>query len=427
MRRAFVVALLLSSPVAHAEDPEALGRTVTQDLAARAFEKVTARFDGTMTKALPAARLAAVWDSVLAQAGAWKAIKSARVETKDVYRMVFVTCAFEKSDLIVKVVLDRDSRIAGLFVVPAVTWSPPAYADATHFEEREVVVGAKYKLPATLTLPKGAGPFAAVVLVHGSGPHDRDETMGPNKLFKDLAGGLATRGVAVLRYDKRTAKYPAEFKADRRYTVEEEVIADARAAVALLGATPAIDAKRIFVVGHSLGGMLAPRIAATDPAVAGLVILAGSTRPIDVLVREQIKITAPGNTEVAANVEQFSKRLNDPKLSPDETIDFLGARIPGAYFIDLRAYDATATAAKLNVPLLILQGQRDYQVTTADFDGWRKALAGRTNATFKLHPDLNHHFVEGRGPSTPAEYAQPGHVAEAVVTDIAAWIGKARR
>jgi dienelactone hydrolase len=291
---------------------------------------------------------------------------------------------------------------------------------ASAFDERELAIG-DHQLPATLTLPQGRGPFAAVVLVHGSGPHDRDETLGPNKPFRDLAVGLASRGIATLRYDKRTLRFRAEFAATT-YTVEQETLADARAAVATLAATPAIDARRIFVLGHSLGGTLAPRIAAHEPRVAGLIILAGATRPLDEIVVDQLKTAAPGNAEFAAQGAQFAKAFRDPALAPGDTVDALGSKLSGAYVLDLRAYDPAAAAAALRLPMLILQGGRDYQVTRADLDGWKRALAGHPNVAFKTYAAMNHLFIEGTEPPSPADYARAGHVAPVVLDDIAGWL-----
>jgi hypothetical protein len=121
-------------------------------------------------------------------------------------------------------------------------------------------------------------------------------------------------------------------------------------------------------------------------------------------------------------VEAFSKRLNDPKLAATDVVDFLGAKLPGSYLLDLRAYEPAKTAAALKVPVFVAQGQRDYQVTTVDFEAWKAALKGKTGATFKLYPALNHHFLEGTGPSTPAEYVKPGHVPPGVIDDVASFV-----
>src|SRR5205085_5456531 len=176
----------------------------------------------------------------------------------------------------------------------AADYKAPSYVNPESFTEKQVKVGkGEWELPATLTIPKGDGPFPALVLVHGSGPHDRDETIGPNKPFRDLAEGLASRGVAVLRYDKRSLVSPLGIR-----TVNEEVVEDAKAAIELLSAEPRIDRRRIIVLGHSLGGTLAPRIAAEDPRTAGIVILAGAARPFEDLLVEQLRyLTGPTSKE----------------------------------------------------------------------------------------------------------------------------------
>jgi dienelactone hydrolase len=293
-----------------------------------------------------------------------------------------------------------------------------------------VTVGeGEWELPGTLTLPKGAGPFPAVVLVHGSGPNDRDETIGALKPFKDLAWGLASRGVAVLRYDKRTLAHASKLATLMQgLTVKEETIDDALAAAALLQQTDTIDPKRIFVLGHSLGGMLAPRIAAADRDIAGIVILAGATRPLEDLIVEQSEYIAAldGDVSIAERqqLEAIQQAVEQIKaLNPSDaarTDSILGA--PPSYWLDLQAYDPVDTAAQLTLPILILQGERDYQATLQDFEGWRVGLSGRPNVQLKTFPELNHLFVAGEGRSTPDEYQETGHVAEVVIEEIAAWL-----
>jgi dienelactone hydrolase len=261
------------------------------------------------------------------------------------------------------------------------------------------------------------------VLVHGSGPHDADETMGPNKPFRDLALGLAARGIASVRYEKRTLAHPADFTVDKAYTVDDETVDDAVAAVQLAATAPAIDPMRVWVVGHSLGGLLAPRIAARSSQVAGLVILAGPTRKLEDIVVDQVRTLAGPGSPAAASAEAFARAVRDPKLAPAQPVQMLGTTLPGSYFLDLRSYDVVHVASSLRVPMLILQGERDFQVTRADYDGWAHALGGRANVTLKLYPALNHLFESGTGPSRPAEYQRPGlHVAPEVVADIAAFV-----
>src|SRR2546425_10392277 len=120
-----------------------------------------------------------------------------------------------------------------MFMLPGeVPWTRPAYSKPDAFRESEVTVGAdQWKLPGTLTVPTGSGPFTGIVLVHGSGPNDRDETIAATKVFKDLAEGLASRGVAVLRYEKRTRQYGARVASMQGLTVDDETVTDAARAL----------------------------------------------------------------------------------------------------------------------------------------------------------------------------------------------------
>jgi len=415
-------------------EPEKVARELVQNLVRGDFTAATQGFDQRMADALPSAKLAQVWRSVVAQVGAFDRVVSARTEKVQGYDVVTLTCAFAHARLDVRVAVDSASRVAGLFFLPhkdEPATEPTREPAPSGEHEIEVTVGANpWQLPGTLTLPAGKGPFPAAVLVQGSGPHDRDETIGSNRPFRDLALGLAQRGVAVLRYDKRTFHYAARIAAHLKgFTVDQETVEDARAAVALLASRPEVDPHRIVILGHSLGGYVAPRIAAGDPQVAGLVILAGSTRPMEELIVEQVKYLAAldGTVDAAeksgiAAAEKAEKQIQDPKLTAGQTVSVLGSSTPASYWLDLRPYHPGAVAATLHIPMLILQGRRDYQVGRADFQGWKSALAGRGDVTFKMYPNLNHLFMRGSGPPSPADYTKAGHVDQHVISDIATWV-----
>jgi fermentation-respiration switch protein FrsA (DUF1100 family) len=419
------------------DDLTSAARAFVELLVKQDFTTAVAQFDDTMKTALPEPKLRETWTAVLAQAGAFKQAGKARTEKRGEYTIVVLTCDFQNAALDIKVVFDQAKRAAGLFFAPAATnveYAPPSYVKADAFREQEITVGTgEWALPGTLTVPVGPGPFPAVVLVHGSGPNDRDETLGPNKPFKDLAWGLASRGVAVLRYEKRTKQYAGKLSSIGGFTVKEEVVDDAIAAVELLRKTERIDAKRIFVLGHSLGGMLIPRIGRRDGNIAGLISLAGATRPLEDVIPQQLtyifsldgSISPEEQKQLDAAKEQSAKVK---ALKPDDAnsaTPIFGA--PASYWLDLRGYDPVATAAELKQPLLVLQGERDYQVTMEDFKRWKAALAAKSNATLKSYPELNHLFMPGTAPGKPSEYEQPGHVDQRVIDDIAAWINKAYR
>ena len=436
---AFLLAFALAaSSVAGAADHPAADRTqqarrLLSDLSSSRFDRAEATFNDQMKKQLPEAKLAKVWKQLGTQVGPLKKIGKARQITAGEYQVVLVACTFNLTHLDAKVVYDAAGKVAGLFfVAPQPVAASLGEKRPAGTTEKELTVGsAPWALPGTLTLPQGHAPFPAVVLVAGSGPQDRDETIGPNKIFRDLAWGLAARGIAVLRYEKRTRRYPVKMKKMRHLTLNEETVADARAAVDLLAHDKAIDPAHIYVLGHSLGGTAAPRIATGDRHVAGLIILAGSTTPLEEKIVDQLRHIAALDGTVTAEekarieeAEAARRSIRDPKLSPDATVDVLGAETPGSYWLDLRSYHPATVAARLRIPMLILQGDRDYQVTAADFEGWKRALAGRSDVTFKTYPKLNHLFMTGEGPSSPAEYRKPGHVAPQVIADIATWVAR---
>ena len=440
------MALLVLTALAHAQGPPqaqapapavdeastvAEARALTQLLISGDTAKVVERFNDQMKAGLSEAQLKQGLATLASQAGAFKSLGTARFETKGALRQVTVTSDYERGALDFTVVLDAANRIAGLSIrpyAPPVTYAPPAYATAAAFTNQEVTVDAGgWPLPGTLSMPVGTGPVPAVVLVHGSGPQDRDETLGPLKPLRDLAEGLASRGVAVLRYEKRTKQHPKRLP--RTMTVNDEVVDDALAAVALLRASPRVRADRVFVLGHSLGGTMAPRIASRDARVAGLVIIAGLVRPIEQAVVDQVRyIASLDGTVQPAEQQQIDGyvamgaqivKLTEADVAAGPVL--MGA--PPSYWLDIRSYRPDQVAAKLVQPMLIVQGERDYQVTMADdFAAWRRALEARPNVTFKSYPGLNHMMMPGTGPSTPNEYNTPAHVAEVVVTDIAAWL-----
>jgi dienelactone hydrolase len=309
---------------------------------------------------------------------------------------------------------------------PAVPWERPAYSKPDSFRERDVTIGDdQWKLPGTLTLPVGNGPFPAIVLVHGSGPNDRDETLGPNKVFKDLAEGLASRGIVVLRYEKRTRQYQVKMAALQNMTVMDETVDDAVRAAAVLRAQPEVDARRIFLLGHSLGGNLAPRIAEEDGKLAGLVILAGNVTPIEDAIVEQSQYLGATDSELKLLHAQAAKvKALETGDEDGPPVSVGPVTVPPSYWLDLKAYDVSATAKKLTVPMLILQGERDYQVTMKDFALWKSAVGSRKNVTLRSYPALNHLFIAGEGKILPEEYSKPGHVAPETIDDIAKFLGK---
>jgi uncharacterized protein len=349
--------------------------------------------------------------------------------------IVFLVTVNGKTELQVNLAVDAQGLISSLHLQ---TVGPPPTTTTLAPLPEPVVPGVKEipvgigspPLKATLTVPPGKGPFPAVVLVSGSGPNNQDESIGPNRPFLDIAIDLAAKGIATLRYDKRTLDYPQSIN-PATFTPTQEYVPDALAAIQLLEHEPAVNPHLIFVLGHSQGGTYAPLIAQRAPQVAGVIFLAAGAEPLGAALVRQVRYLAelPGATgtqakaelpEVTALASQMGNVAALEKDSP--TMDLLDGTSPAYYLSSLR-YNEVATARSLSQPLLFLQGDRDYQVTVAnDLDVWLQGLEGRKDVTVVQFPQADHLFLDGTGAPTPVEYQKPAHVDPRVSATIASWI-----
>ncbi|MGR6918681.1 serine aminopeptidase domain-containing protein [[Actinomadura] parvosata] len=420
-------------------DPAAIATAVVEMARSGRFTDVEALFAPPLRAVVSAEVLRSAWESQLSVLGAISAVGTpvsepapdswAAATGQAELVKVSVPVTYERGELTVVLAVDDTGLLRDLRLAPPPTepWTPPPYARRDSFDEHEVTVGSgALAVPGTLSLPRGDGPWPAVVLLSGGGPFDRDATSGPNKPLKDLAWGLAGRGVAVLRFDKVTHTHAAEVAAIPGFTMSDEYVPHAVAAIRLLRRHPAVDAARVFVAGHSMGGKVAPRVAAAEPSVAGLVLLAADTQPMHraaVRVVRHLAARDPGARAAVETITRQAARVDSPDLSAETPAAELPFGYSGAYWLDLRGYDPVATAAALGKPMLILHGGRDYQVTVADdLAGWQSGLAHRPDVTIRVHDADDHLFFPGSGPSTPADYHRPQHVDAAVVTDIADWL-----
>lgn len=423
----------MSTPTSAPQDPAPLASALIEQLGAKQLDEAYARFSPAMQSAISKEKLRETWELVLSTGGAFQRVLGVKVVPgKGDFLRTQVTTLFEKGEIVFRVTLrPQDGLVEGFFMGPlTASYVAPDYVSPSAILEREVKVGPEERpVPGAIVAPLADGKFPAVVLLHGSGPSDLDATVGPQKIFRDLALGLASRGVVVLRYDKRTLVYGHEFSDTD--TLQQESIDDALAGVALLRADPKVDPARVYLLGHSQGGMTAPRAAAQlGQAPAGLVMMAAPSRPLEDAIARQFEYIARSDgtfTPIEGmQIEAIKKQVERVKasdLAPDTAKSLLPLGLSGSYWLDLRAHPAPEVAKTLPIPMLFLQGERDYQVEMEDLAGWKSALAGRADVTFKSYPSLNHLFLPGTGPSTPEEYKTPGHIPKEVIDDIAAWMG----
>ncbi|MCL2820940.1 MAG: alpha/beta hydrolase [Oscillospiraceae bacterium] len=303
----------------------------------------------------------------------------------------------------------------------------------------KIVIGEKFPLDGLLTIPeKGNTPYPAIVLVHGSGPNDMDEKVGNCYTFKDLAKGFAERGIATIRYNKRTKTYGKEMVkgADGpNLTVWDETIEDAIFATELMKKDPRINPEKMFIAGHSMGAMLAPRIDAEGGNYTGLILLAGSPRKLEEIIIEQsdnsIALLNPFLRWIAnMQIKKLKSKLSGIyELSDEEAKkkSFLGKYMKVYYFKEWGLKPAEGYLKALTKPIYVTQGDMDFHVSVEnDFMKYKEILADHPNATFKLYPNLNHLFmptVYGLDITKGVkEYRKPQHVEEYVMDDIAEWI-----
>ncbi|WP_141499483.1 alpha/beta hydrolase [Bacillus toyonensis] len=366
------------------------------------------------------------------QAGSFMEIgEVTQKETNSVHTNVEIKLVFEQFTVPFLIKLDPSGKIDDFQL--SMSFSPvaerPSYSKPESFVDKEVVVGSgAFPLPGTLSVPKGKGPFPVVILVQGSGATDQDETAFALKPFRDLAEGLASKGIAVLRYNKRTYEHGLKTQSSPFYTVDKETTDDALLVTHFLKNEPLIDKNQIYILGHSQGGMMLPKMIEKDQNqnIAGAIVMGGPARTIQDVVLDQFEylfsIGAMKPDEYKFYKSQF-ELLNDPNFSSQNPPKgfYLGSAV---FWDSIRKVKAAEMSKEQKTPLLIIQGERDYQVQSKiEIPLWKEQLKERDNVDYRLYPKLNHFFTEGDGElSKPDEYYSPANIPEYVINDIATWV-----
>ena len=434
-----LIFLLCISPVTALAEASAavLAEDVLASLAEGDFAAVFENSDAAMQEAVgDADGMAAVWTQITGLLGTLTQAQAEDAGAQGDYRVVLAQCAFENADATLTLAFDAQGRLGSLGLVDMRMREEGAAADAGGYIEEAIKLraGEDDATNGILTLPEGEGPFPAVVMVHGSGPSDMDESAYACAPFRDIAHGLARLGVASIRYDKYTYAHPENcLRTD--FTVDDEYTRDALDAAALLMEDARI--ADLYLLGHSQGAMLAPRIMAAmqtevGERLRGGVLLAGSPLPmweiqyhqnLDVLKTLSGEALAQSEALVEAEVAKAAA-LADMPAEELQKQTFFG--INAYYQADEMSVDAAQTAVDLDLPLFIAQGQKDWQVRPADgVEAWQAKLPQDFDAVYKLYPDMTHMLfdLQGTPTGTAADYmAADARVSEALIEDIAAWI-----
>jgi len=396
------------------------------------FQQAYSLFNSDMKNAISLEYLEEIWEFYITSYGSFASIDQTSQTNMSDFDIVLVNCTFQNHYLIVfRVVFNEEKQIAGFWqdeIISLAGYRPPEYVNTSIFSEINITIGTDpWKLPATLSIPQGSGPFPCVILIQGSGPNDRDETIGQNKPFKDIAWGLASNNITVLRFDKRTFVYPTETGNLQNFTVEEEIIDDVFSAIDTMIAQSYVPVDSIFLLGHSLGAMMIPKIVSlNDSDIAGVVLLSAPARPLEDLIINQTRyiLNLDGSINVSEQkiideTEDQVKKIKSLNFTENETI-FSASK---SYWEYLNNYNQVETSQQLDISLLFLQGKRDYQVTFEDdYMIWNESLNQKIKVSFKTYELLNHLFISGQGTPTNTEYMTEGHVDYDVLEDISQWI-----
>lgn len=440
MKRVFwlwtALCLLFAGAAWAQTDATAWARATVEDLQQGRFEAVYERSDAQMHSALGSAEgMEQMWLQLSGMLGEASEVQYQDGGVQSGLLVAYVRWDSQISESTLVFSFSDDGLLCGIGLLEQKMKAAQATLAPGCVEEQIALrPGQADESGGRLTLPEGDGPFPAVILVPGSGPADMDETMLSNAPLRDLAYGLALRGIASIRYDKYTYAHP-QLSQRADFTVEDEYVQDALAAANLLAADARVD--KIYLLGHSQGAMLAPRIMAAlqksvGQRLAGGILLAGSPmhlweiqyhqnlRAVALLDEDQ---RAAAQDEIAQEVEKIAlfASLDDVELQKQTLFG-----INAYYQLDEMRVDAVETAVCNALPLFIAQGAQDWQVTLEDgLEGWRARLPEDFAATYVVYENMNHLLSEmaGEATGTALDYADPdARVSPALIEDIAKWI-----
>ncbi|WP_367754146.1 DUF3887 domain-containing protein [Flavobacterium sp. WC2430] len=416
INKVYILICILTSFLCFSQNKE-IGKSFIQTLLVeKNCTKAYTFFNETIKTKISETLLKETAEKLETQLGQFKSILEVNNEKEN----YFYYSDFEKMKLDIKISFNENSQIIGFFFVPH-----KEFKKENSLGKDLNIKSNNIDLKGTILIPENGNLKKLVLFVHGSGPNDRDETIFENKPFKDIAENLYTRGISSYRFDKRTLSNPESF--NDKSTIDNEVTNDIVNIIAYFKNDNQFLDYEIIVLGHSLGAYLLPRIANKSNQIYKIILLAGNARPLDKLIIEQYqylyKLTPTQELKDALQeVKEQTALLNSKDFNLNTTKENLPLNLSANYWKSILDYKPIKEIQKVKIPILILQGERDYQVTMKDFELWKSNLKNNKKASFISYPKLNHLFMSGEKVSDPKEYQIKGKVDEKVITDINSFI-----
>ncbi len=402
---------------------------VAEQFSKHKYGKIYRCFDDRMKSSVPKDQLKSTWEDLELKAGKFVSLDDIQVKESDGRTTQTGIIKLKEAALKLVVSESEEGKISGLFI-SIMGYSLPPYAQELKTGKRFIMFKSdSLELNGELIIPVTCNSCPIVIMVHGSGPNDKDETIGPNKVFKDLALGLASKGIASFRYDKRFNVYPELMGG--QFDLYDETIDDAIAAYHAIQADTSLHFGKVIMLGHSLGAYAMPLIADSLDVLDGAVLLSSNARRLEDLIEYQMdyltNFDGTISSEEAKIIEENklkAQRIREGNYSENTSSDDLLAYWPGTFWKGIEDYNPVTTVKEnTETPFLILQGEKDYQITMVDFNIWKDSVGNQANVRMLSFPNLTHLFTptEAEKPS-PNDYFLPNNVNETVIYEIADWI-----
>ena len=396
----------------------------------RQFDKLNPMLDYEMNRILGTNGLEELWDACIMQFGPLLKIHESKAEQIDTLFITRTKVEFEKKSWILKIVFNAQKSISGIFIEPLkMPYESPAYADESLFYEyKKTLPDPKFPVDGLLSIPKKGKQIPAIIILAGSGPNDKDLVIGSKRIYKDLAWGIASQGVAVFRFDKRTFTYGKTLANDPNVSIDDEYSKDVLLAVNMLKAQAEIDPKQIYLFGHSLGGHILPYLAANVKGIRGFIGFGANYSSLPELMAYQADFLAqdlPAHQQKAyLDLKQKALYARD-RLSLNSCADSLPDGLSPIYLLSLnQAAPQNHLKSLGKKPFLFIQGTKDYQVPTSELAKWQEAVLKVKNAQVKYVSleNINHIGAEETGKMGPASYEKPGNVSPLLIHEIVKFV-----